>query len=272
LLFENLNPAVAPFYQNVEIPTKLMDWPKVPKGQPRRASVNSFGFGGTNSHAIIESYDSNVSTPDTGPQIHSLSPILLSANSKSSLKRYAKAMEEYIARNPDLSLSDLTYTLSERRSVLPFRTAFAADSQAELQEHLARFTQVQDTELPVIRTTEKRNIIGIFTGQGAQWAGMGRELIEEIPWVSGGLDRLEACLAELPPPDRPSWSLREQILADEMNSRLANAAVSQPLCTAVQIVLVDLLHIAGIRFSAVVGHSSGNHILFPSAPSTANPT
>ncbi|POS68800.1 polyketide synthase [Diaporthe helianthi] len=166
-------------------------------------------------------------------------------------------MGQHVAKHPGLSLSNLAYTLSERRSVFPFRTAFSADSMGDLVDQLANFAEVQDTELPIARVTEKRNILGVFTGQGAQWAGMARELIKEVAWVSSGLDRLEGYLADLPPADRPSWSLREQILADKTTTRLADAAVSQPLCTAVQILLTDLLHAAGVRFSAVVGHSSG---------------
>lgn len=100
-------------------------------------------------------------------------------------------------------------------------------------------------------------ILGVFTGQGAQWAAMGAELIRSSEFVRGRLQDLEESLANLPPSDRPEWSLQDEILANSDDSRIAEAALSQPLCTAIQVILVDLLQTAGISFSAVVGHSSG---------------
>ncbi|XTI91351.1 polyketide synthetase, partial [Cenococcum geophilum] len=101
----------------------------------------------------------------------------------------------------------------------------------------------------------KPRLLGIFTGQGAQWARMGAELLATSPTVVSILDRLEQSLAELP--DGPSWSIKDEILAVGEASRVNEAAISQPLCTAVQVILVDLLRSAGIEFEAVVGHSSG---------------
>lgn len=100
-------------------------------------------------------------------------------------------------------------------------------------------------------------MLGIFTGQGAQWASMGRRLIQESAFVKNTINDMEQSLASLPEDDRPSWSLVEELFADAPQSRLAEAAISQPLCTAIQIVLVDLLRISGVQLDAVVGHSSG---------------
>lgn len=106
--------------------------------------------------------------------------------------------------------------------------------------------------------TETPKIIGIFTGQGAQWARMGAELIESSPFAASHIDSLDMILQTLPDiTNRPSWTLKGQLLADKMTSRVAEAEISQPLCTAVQILLVDVLRAAGIHFTAVVGHSSG---------------
>ncbi|KAI0856844.1 hypothetical protein F4860DRAFT_528733 [Xylaria cubensis] len=100
-------------------------------------------------------------------------------------------------------------------------------------------------------------ILGVITGQGSQWARMGAELLEKSPFVARRLAELDQALAQLPPTDRPSWTLREMILADAKSSRMTEAAISQPLCTAVQVVLVDLLQLNGISVHAAVGHSSG---------------
>ncbi|KAH7329900.1 acyl transferase domain-containing protein, partial [Rhexocercosporidium sp. MPI-PUGE-AT-0058] len=99
-------------------------------------------------------------------------------------------------------------------------------------------------------------ILGIFTGQGAQWASMGRNLILQCRLFRESIERCEKSLAALGA-DAPTWSLIKELLAGQEESHVAEAAFSQPLCTAVQIGLVDLLRASGVRFRAVVGHSSG---------------
>ena len=87
---------------------------------------------------------------------------------------------------------------------------------------------------------------------------MGAELIESSTFAAFRIAELDAALQTLPiTSDRPSWTLRNQLLMAKESSRIAEAALSQPLCTAVQILLVDILQEAGISFTAVVGHSSG---------------
>ncbi|KAK1149552.1 Type I Iterative Polyketide synthase (PKS) [Aspergillus melleus] len=98
-------------------------------------------------------------------------------------------------------------------------------------------------------------ILGVFTGQGAQWPTMGRELISRSQTFSAAIDRLDDTLSQLPDP--PGWTLRQELQADKHESRCNEAAYSQPLCTAIQIALVNLLRSIDIEFSVVVGHSSG---------------
>lgn len=86
---------------------------------------------------------------------------------------------------------------------------------------------------------------------------MGAHLIRSSEFVRKRILDLENALASLPASDRPEWSLTEQLLAGKDTSRLSEAAFSQPLCTAIQVALVDLLRTAGINFTSVVGHSSG---------------
>lgn len=100
-------------------------------------------------------------------------------------------------------------------------------------------------------------ILGVFTGQGAQWPAMGAELLSKSGVARDIISTLERRLARLPFTDRPPWSLLEEMQRPVDCSRVAEATLSQPVCTAVQIVLVDILRSSGIEFSAVVGHSSG---------------
>lgn len=98
--------------------------------------------------------------------------------------------------------------------------------------------------------------MGIFNGQGAQWPAMGAELLSKSSAAADIISALESRLARLPINDRPRWSLMEEMKLS-VGSRVGEAELSQPLCTAVQILLVDLLRSSGVEFGAVVGHSSG---------------
>ena len=84
---------------------------------------------------------------------------------------------------------------------------------------------------------------------------MGRDLILASSMAKGTIEYLEACLADLP--DGPSWSLMEELTDKDRPSRLDEAELAQPICTAVQVMVVNILQSAGISFAAVVGHSSG---------------
>jgi hybrid polyketide synthase/nonribosomal peptide synthetase ACE1 len=107
------------------------------------------------------------------------------------------------------------------------------------------------------KTSSQARIIGIFTGQGAQWATMGAQLIRSSAFVCDRLRHLDESLATLPEHDRPIWLIGTELLADKSCSRIGEAELSQPLCTAIQIILIDLLRSAGLECAAVVGHSSG---------------
>ncbi|KAK3299484.1 BcPKS5, polyketide synthase [Chaetomium fimeti] len=262
LHFNSLSSRVAEFCSNLRVPTKALTWPTPVAGQPRRASVNSFGFGGTNAHAIIESYEAApVEKRTVSTTVPAFTPLTVSAASASALRTTLSELSDFVQTHPDIDLRDLAYTLQHRRSTLAFRKSIAVENLegvvatigALLSEGGAgdggltsRYFDSQDPK-----------ILGVFTGQGAQWPRMGALLLEQSPYVSELLTQLDQALATLPEGDRPDWTLRGQILAEAAQSRLSEAAISQPLCTAVQIVLVDLLTQAGIKLSGVVGHSSG---------------
>ncbi|EKG11539.1 Beta-ketoacyl synthase [Macrophomina phaseolina MS6] len=258
LHLNRLNPAVQPFYANLQIPTNPQEWPPVPPGAPRRVSINSFGFGGANAHAIIESYE-----PDTpAPQPLSLpvfSPFTFSAASDRALAALLNTYAQYLRENEEVNLRDLAFTLAARRSTLQKRAVISAASHEALASKLearGKEEKVGDETAARSLTCQPR-ILGVFTGQGAQWARMGAELVESSPAARAVLEELEQSLGALPVEDQPSWSLVDELLAPADRSRINEAELSQPLCTAVQVMLVTLLRSAGVRFAAVVGHSSG---------------
>lgn len=260
LLLNELNPAVRPFYDNLQIPNTAREWPQVPAETPRRASVNSFGFGGANAHAILESFEQNaVGDGAAVPCAAILTPFNFSANSERSLRASLEAYSEYLKAHPHVDLRSLSWTLNCRRSTLPFRLSLAASNVSDLVAGLENAVPSPLDILPASQTStvKQPKLFGIFTGQGAQWARMGAELLLSAPLAATCIADLDAALNMLPEQDRPSWSLRDEILKDTQSSRIGEALFSQTISTAVQIMLVELLRAAGIQFTAVVGHSSG---------------
>lgn len=169
-------------------------------------------------------------------------------------------LRDFLVAKPDTNMRDLAYTLHTRRSTLQFRQVIAGKDVEEVIDRINTVLAEDDSASGLsIRyfAIPSPKILGIFTGQGAQWPRMGAQLIENSPFAADRLAVLDLALSSLPKEDRPLWSLKAQIVADSSVSRLSEAVISQPLCTAVQIVLVDMLKLSGIKLDTVVGHSSG---------------
>ncbi|KAE8404371.1 thiolase-like protein [Aspergillus pseudonomiae] len=252
LHFEKLNPKIEPFYSHLRIPLGVEPWPEVRDGQPRRASVNSFGFGGTNAHAIVESTD-HLPTPKSEhhPGTQNLIPFTFSANSDRGLTRIIQSYLKHLKEHPSICPFDLSYTLSCRRSALPVKVAWPASDIETLclrmEEWLAGATK---EGIENCGTRSK-------TGQGAQWSGMGCELVKSYLPAQHTLKRLDESLQSLPEDSRPQWTILNALMSTTDDEHMMRPAFSQTLCTAVQIVLVDLLRAAGVIFAGLVGHSSG---------------
>ena len=265
MLFQSLNPKLLPLMSHLKLATETQQWPRLLPNQPRRASVNSFGFGGTNAHAIIENYEPpTLASPRDQQYLASAPlaiPLVLSANSEVSLVSMIRQFYAFIEKDDQLCLNDLAWTLQARRSELAVKATFSGPTRDALLSNMKNALEKagQTPPVPIGQRRETRSgnvrLLGIFTGQGAQWAYMGRDLILASSMARNTMDELDACLAELP--DGPSWSLVETLTNKEKPSRLDEAEFAQPICTAVQVMLVDILRSIGITFDAVVGHSSG---------------
>jgi acyl transferase domain-containing protein len=142
-------------------------------------------------------------------------------------------------------LDQLAFTLSSRRSVFDNRSYAVASTLTELQG------QLHDSLPKARRATKNDKLFMIFTGQGAHWQRMGAELLV-YPVFARSLDSTQEYLRTLGCP----WNLVEELLRKE-DSRLHEPSLSQPICTAIQVALVDLLSHWGVRAKTVVGHSSG---------------
>lgn len=145
--------------------------------------------------------------------------------------------------------ADLAYTLSARRSKF-FQRAFAIGEPESLASAL------NESQMTFGKSSASVQKVGfIFTGQGAQWAGMGAELFSEFELYRQSIRSLDRILSKLPDP--PTWTLEAALLEPAATSRIQEPEFSQPLCTALQIGIVDLLSSWQIKPVATVGHSSG---------------
>lgn len=266
LHFERLNPEIERYYTHLCIPTEPKSWPELPAGTPRRVSVNSFGFGGTNAHAILESI--GVSPTYSLSSSHSkpadwdgVIPFVFSAHSEKALGNLLAAYVQYLKKNPGIDIADLAWSLFRRRTTFSHKLAVYAPSseslQGKLQDEITRRQSNQSSAITSKPTVKAPRLLGVFTGQGAQWPQMGLDLLRASSDATAWLDSLQASLDQLPAEYQPHYSLRGELSASPTESRLHLAEISQPLCTAVQIMLVKFLRSLKIEFSAVVGHSSG---------------
>lgn len=243
LNFDKPNPRLQLESCNVVIPTAPVPWPEC---ETRRCSVNSFGFGGTNAHVIVDGYrragPEPVASDAVGARV-----FVLSAPDRDAVARQCRAHADHVEAHGTADvLRHYAFTLGQRRSMFQWRHAVVASSVDELAPLWRR------DDLTAVRVKAPTNIAFVFTGQGAQWHAMGRELISWDVFASS-VRRSAACLSALGCP----WDAWDELTKAESASNVNQAGYSQPLCTVLQMALVDLLEHWGVRPSAVVGHSSG---------------
>lgn len=247
--------------ERIRVPTQLLTWPEsvTQDGEVPRVSINSFGFGGANAHAILERPPSPPPTSHhavkptnalrDGPRL-----FMLSAHNKVSL---VKMIAEYHAwaRSGVGELDSLSYTLCQRRSRLQWRYSCVVSDRESLEKILhSAMSSSQISKLSPVRDRPK--LVFVFTGQGAQWLGMARELLTSSKVFLASIRSSRDILAIL----GSTWDLEEELLRPSGGpTRLNTAELAQPATTAIQIALVELLRALGLLQGpfAVVGHSSG---------------
>ncbi|MFY7779062.1 MAG: type I polyketide synthase [Elstera sp.] len=244
-----INFATSPFYVNQE----LKAWPKTDK--PRRALVNSLGIGGTNGVVILE--EAPTRAPAAQPQPERPAHLLvLSAKSEVALKEALARQAEGLEENPGQALPNVAFALAQGRVGFSHRYSLVAASTDEAIEKLRTTTIATAADR---RLGSKRKLGFLFTGQGAQFVGMGKALYASQPLFKQTFDRCAAAMVGLL--DRP---LTDAVFADPNgpDAGLINqTAYTQPGTFALQVSLATLLASWGIRPTAAAGHSVGEFAL-----------
>ncbi|KAF4179877.1 hypothetical protein CNMCM7927_001594 [Aspergillus lentulus] len=296
---QSLNPQIDEEFLNLKVVQKAIPWPE---NGLRRASVSSFGFGGSNCHVVLDdAYNSLrlMGIENTGHQTVVVPPLhadiglvaqgkrgyamndqsseltddhvigqkengFLDEEENDQLLVWSTADEDGIKRlvgfwKPFLSdkrefsrsqrhqyLLDLAYTLDQRRSHLHWRSYAIGDVWGDLGS-------LCDDFAPPIKSTDDPHIAFLFTGQGAQWHAMGRELLHRYPIFANSLAESAKYLKTL----GCAWDLLNELQQSASDTNVNNPAYGQPISTALQVALIDLLDSWGVIPTAVVGHSSG---------------
>ena len=250
--FSKPNPAIPLDDWNMVVPTKLTPWPAA---QTKRMSISGFGMGGTNAHIVMDAFKAPA-TLSNGVAVHRTSSkrlFVFSSHDNAGFKRVVKSLADHLdtlgaAASSHMYLANLAYTLAKARSGLAWRAACFAENAAELREQLTTGVGEDAVRVP----SSPPRIGFVFTGQGAQWAGMGVELLER-PVFSDSVSRSTRFLREM----GCDWDPVTELSRAAKESRLGVPEISQPICSVLQIALVDELRAWGVTPSRVVGHSSG---------------
>ncbi|MDX3113369.1 acyltransferase domain-containing protein, partial [Streptomyces scabiei] len=225
-------------------------WPELDR--PRRAAVSSFGLSGTNAHVILEQGPEAEDAPDaeSGPI-----PWLVSAKTETALRAQAERLHAFVAERPDLDLGAAAYSLLTTRTTFDHRAVVVAEDRESLLDGLAAVAAGEPATGVAQGRQHPGRLAVLFTGQGSQRPGMGRELYEAYPVFAAAFD--EAC-AELDRHlDRP---LKEIVFAREDSPEAAlihQTGFTQPAVFALEVALYRLIEHWGIRPDAVAGHSIG---------------
>ncbi len=250
LHFNNPNPAINYDNSILKVPTKME---QLPLDKVSYASVNSFGYGGTNAHVLLKQYNEEENKPETTTRKTDSFVFPIATKSKASLKQRAADYRKYIQENGD-DFDQVLSNVLHRRSFHSDRLAVYANSKDDLIEKLEAFEEdilVKGVAYGVA-PAKKPKIAYVYTGMGPQWWKMGREMMETEPVFR---EAVEECDRHFIPIS--GWSIIEEMQKPEETSKIKETNIAQTANFVVQVGLTRLLEHYGMSPDAVVGHSVG---------------
>ena len=255
LHFNRLNPAITLRHMTVNVPTAPVAWP--PGASPRIAGVSAFGFSGTNAHVVLaEAPPTAVATAVHARPAHL---VAISGKSAPAVGAIARSWREHLAGAENIDLADVARSSTNGRSHFSHRAAIVAASAAQLDEQLSALADgrtSQGVTLGEVVDGEIPKVAFLFTGQGSQYAGMGRDLYRTQPVFREALDRCDRVLRPLL--DRPLLSILDEASPD--GALIDQTAYTQPALFAVEYALYEMWRAWGIEADAVLGHSVGEYV------------
>ncbi|RCJ21834.1 hypothetical protein A6770_04150 [Nostoc minutum NIES-26] len=253
LHFQQPNPKIdfvnSPFYVN----TQLNEWSA--KNTPRRAGVSSFGVGSTNVHVVMEEAPVLEPSSDTQPwQV-----LLLSAKTAAALETTTANLAEHLKQNPTLNLADVAYTLQVGRHPWQYRRIVVC---RDIKEAISLLESPQpDRVFDDVPETSDRPVAFMFSGQGAQYVQMARDLYQNLPTFRKEVDRCCTLLKSHLPLDLRQIIYPTNPEAEQLaQQQLTQTSITQPALFVIEYALAKLWMSWGVRPAATIGHSVGEYV------------
>ncbi|MFE2678128.1 SDR family NAD(P)-dependent oxidoreductase [Streptomyces hygroscopicus] len=265
LHFNEWNPEISPERTRLFVPTGLTEWPVA--GGPRLAAVSSYGFSGTNVHVIVEQAPDTAGSGEhaappavaaavatgTAPVAEQrIRPYVLSASTPQALAETAGRVAEWLSgEGSSVPPGDVGFTLARGREHRKERLVVLASSRGQLVDRLTAAAGSRAGEGIVSGSAGLHGggPVWMFSGQGSQWAGMGRTLLETEPAFAAAIEELEPFIAR-----ESGFSVRSELVSDTTVTGIERV---QPTIFAVQVALAAAWRARGVEPAAVIGHSLG---------------
>ncbi|WP_328311778.1 aminotransferase class III-fold pyridoxal phosphate-dependent enzyme [Streptomyces sp. NBC_00442] len=253
LNFEEPSPHIPWAELPVHVPVEARPWP----AGTRAAGVSSFGFSGTNAHIVLEAAPEREPAADGPERPNHVLP--LSARTPEALRELAGRYAEFLRREPAEPLADVAFSAASGRTAFPHRLVASAANGADAADLLSAFAEGRRARISTGHATHRPPVAFLFTGQGSQYAGMGRLLFDTHSGFRATLERCDAILREqglleaplldvlYPQPDGPGAGLIER------------TSHAQPAIFALEYALARLWQSWGVEPQVVIGHSTGEY-------------
>ncbi|MGE2835898.1 SDR family NAD(P)-dependent oxidoreductase [Mycobacterium sp. SMC-4] len=248
--YESPNPHIPFDKLRLRVVSEHTEW--APAGRPRRAGVSSFGFGGTNAHVVIEQAPVSVPAARADSDAPTVTTLVVSGKSADRIAATAATVADWMAGpGADVSLGEVADALNHHRTQHHAFATVVARDEAQARAGLRALAEGRsgDGVVAPATVTPQPGTVFVYSGQGSQWAGMGRRLLADEPVFADAIAAIEPVFAE-----QVGFSLRD-IIAE--GTPISGDAQVQPVLMGLQLALTELWRSRGVHPDAVIGHSMG---------------